>query len=205
MAIRSKGWLLAGVGAAAFALTAMSADRALAAFDSVASGTGNVCTGALGTFPNCNVSQEVEGADSPLIAKYEFDDEQGSPTFGTFVFEGPGTIFTDEIDGGEFSFSNFADNDPKVGIWNYSPDIGQDPFVTHYALKFGNNWEIYAWTGLGTGGFSDNWNLGNGLSNITFYDTGVVPLPAAAWMMIGGLGMIGGAVARNRRKARADA
>ena len=43
-------------------------------------------------------------------------------------------------------------------------------------------------------------SLGSAVSNIE-----VVPLPAAAWMMIGGLGMIGGAVARNRRKARADA
>ena len=205
MAMRTKGWLLATAGAAAFGVTALTADRAVAAFDSVASGTGNVCTGVLGTFPDCNVSSEVEGADSPLIAKYEFDDNQESSTAGTFVFEGAGTIFSDEIDGGEFSFSDFDTDDPKEGVWNYSPDLGQDPFVTHYALKFGDNWEIYSWTGVGTGGFSDNWDLSKGLSNITFYDTGVVPLPAAAWMMIGGLGVIGGAMKWRRRAGAADA
>jgi len=41
------------------------------------------------------------------------------------------------------------------------------------------------------------------LSNVQL--SSVVPLPAAAWMFIGGLGIIGGAVARNRRKAQADA
>ena len=45
----------------------------------------------------------------------------------------------------------------------------------------------------------------SGAGNVRVDDISAVPLPAAAWMMIGGLGMIGSAVARNRRKARADA
>lgn len=41
------------------------------------------------------------------------------------------------------------------------------------------------------------------LSNVQF--STVVPLPAAAWMMIGGLGLIGGAVKWRRRGAAAEA
>ncbi len=49
-----------------------------------------------------------------------------------------------------------------------------------------------------------HFDLGDGnyeTSKLTFN----TPLPAAAWMMLGGLGTIGGAVARTRRTARADA
>jgi hypothetical protein len=192
--------LLVGAAAAvAFGLTALTAPTAQAAFSLAASGSGNVCTGVTGTFPNCDVI-DAPGIDvsSPLIAKYEYVDpveDDGVP--GSFVFEGAGTQYASIIDGTEFSFSGFGE-DPTMGVWNYMPDIGEDPFVTHYGLKFGQNWQIYAWIGDGTGGFGDMWSLDQGLSNITFFDTGVVPLPAAGWMMLGGLGMIGAALRRRR-------
>ena len=207
MAMRTKGWLLATAGAAVFGLTTLTADPAQAAFveDSSAGTSGNnPCSGGDGLNPNCTVGpSELLSFETPQVAKYEFSDS------GEFELEDVGTTYDGIIDGDEFSFSAFDPQDPKSGTWTYTPDIGEDPFVAAYGIKIGGSGggttKIFAWTGEGLGGFTDGWDEEFALSSITFYNTGVVPLPAAAWMMIGGLGMIGGAVARNRRKARADA
>lgn len=92
-------------------------------------------------------------------------------------------------------------DDSNSGTFTYTG--ADDISLLNVTLKGGpNSAAVFALFGLSTGD-EFSWSSPAGISNMQF--TEVVPLPAAAWMMIGGLGMIGGAVARNRRKARADA
>ena len=72
------------------------------------------------------------------------------------------------------------------------------------AFKLGNNYAFvknvsgssltYSWT-KSSGSDGD----GAGLSNIT--EIGVIPLPAAGWLLLGGLGALGAVARRKRRKA----
>ena len=190
--------LLVGAAAAvAFGFTALTAPTAQAVFvpDELAGDVGNQsCSGGNGTNPTCTAGPGVTLTfETPQIAKYEFNQATGE-----FDLEDVGTSYVGIIDGSEFTFSGFDSGDPKSGTWTYTPDIGEDPFVTAYGLGYAGQTDLFAWAGLGTGGFSDDWTLPKALSNITFYDTGVVPLPAAGWMMLGGLGMIGAALRRRR-------
>jgi hypothetical protein len=81
-----------------------------------------------------------------------------------------------------------------------------DPGNTAFTVKGGPNYSGYikdssAFAGLGD--FSNTWSSPNGagVSHIVFYDTdAVIPLPAAAWLLLAGLGGMG-LVARRRKAA----
>jgi hypothetical protein len=145
---------------------------------------GNDCSGVLGNPPDC----ELNG--SPLIVKYNFNDD-GTPAvndpieFGNFS----------SIDGSEFKIS-FDAGGTSSGTWTYTPGAG-DPGVTGWTAKAGNSFLVFLGTGL-TGTFSTPG--GKGLSHIAFFDAAPspIPLPAAAWLLISGVGALG-VVARRRR------
>ncbi len=155
----------------------------------VLSAPGNDCSGALGTPPDC----AWDG--SPMLVKLEFSN--GSVTGGEL-----GNF--PSIDGTEFTF------DFSSGFkWTYTPDDATDPGVTAFSVKGGPTgytvWEKGSAAYLGIGDYSDTWTTWNGtiggLSHIVFYDlTTPIPLPAAAWLMLGAFGGLG-LMARRRKAA----
>ncbi|PJA60419.1 MAG: hypothetical protein CO163_03875 [Rhodobacterales bacterium CG_4_9_14_3_um_filter_71_31] len=144
---------------------------------------GNDCAGVLGTPPNC----ALNGSD--LIAKINPDGSVSE--FGLFP----------SIDGSEFTLTFSGDG--KTGTWTYAPGVG-DPGITGWTAKGGPRFTVYLGSGVpGFDGLSGSWDIQSGLSHITFFDSAstVVPLPAAAWLLLSGVA--GLAMAGRRRNAAA--
>jgi hypothetical protein len=189
-----QSWLLGAAAAVTFGLTALTAPTAQAAFvqDETFTGTDATCSGppAGNGFDSCSVT--VDGIKSPSIIKYDdFNEDTGQ--FDSFEVNSQ----FGSIDGDEFVFA-FTD-EFQIGMWTYANAAAPDPNILAYSYCGGGQCEL--WTGFGStnaSGIFDLSDIGRDISNITFYDTGVVPLPAAGWMMLGGLGMIGAALRRRR-------
>jgi hypothetical protein len=171
----------------AAAVLAFAGFASFAAADAIIeSGTGNEC--GSGGLENC------EFLGSPIIAKYNYDDQ----TFD-FLFE-QGAFAS--IDGTEFTLT--CDNDEcTTGSWTYNPGAG-DPGVVYYIVSAGNQWDAYlneapllsgAWsTPTGPGGQQA------ALSHISFFDTEIpreVAEPAS--LLLVGLGLVAAGLARRRR------
>jgi len=207
---KSKKLIVSAV-AAVLGLAAMQANSATVsrAF------AGNDCSGYFGQgFESCTIFVNDEGETielSPVIAKFESDEG--------LVLDDLNTALYPSVDGSEFSFSNTsAGNDS--GDWAYAPGV-DDPGVRYWATKSGDGflltWEV-ADADLEAGGVCDvadvyvlgcldaaliqtsgSWATeGQELSHITFYDTAVIPVPAAFWLFGSALGFLGW----SRRKAR---
>ena len=179
----------------------------------------NDCNGYFGTpdingFGGCNIRVPETGERlSPVIAKIDVDDEgvETSRDLNTGIFP--------SITGDEFTIT-YGD-DTSYGTWSYDGAEAPDPNVRYWVAKGGNGFNLF-WTvdasATMAGGacdgaiftneclaeaknvFSGEWYTpgGEGLSHLTFYDTGEVPVPAAVWLFGSGLlGLVG--VARRRQ------
>ena len=176
----------------------------------------NDCAGYFGDpdrngFQGCRIAYDGEEL-SPVIAKIDVDDSG--------MIEGVQTNYTDypSIDGSEFTVTYGMDT--TSGDWAYN-GTAPDPNVKYWTTKAGNGftlfWNVADSELVGSGAcVSDYFNLaclsaaqhvtsgswstgGPGLSHITFYNSGVVPVPAAVWLFGSGLlGLVG--VARRKRK-----
>ena len=125
------------------------------------------------------------------------------------------------VQSSQFTLTGAGDASTEAGIsgtWSYNQLVGT-PSIRFWVAKAGNDFNLFWNVADGTGFDADNYNqecleaaivsttgdwstLGQmGLSHITFYNCGpgvnVVPLPAAGWMLIVGLGAMG---AMRRRK-----
>jgi hypothetical protein len=99
--------------------------------------------------------------------------------------------------------------DSKSGTWAFTPDDALS-LVPHYmVVKAATTWLLFDLEGALAGDWSTLGILNNGgqqpgLSHLSFYNTGSdtpeIPLPAAAWLMLAGIGGLG-AVARRRKAA----
>ena len=170
---------------------------------------GNDCSGYFGQgFESCTIFVDSDGTDielSPVIAK--FDEGLSLDEANTDLFP--------SIDGSEFGFSDLGD-DNSTGTWTYTAGTN-DPGIRYWATKASNgfilSWEVDE-IALSDGGVCDvadvftldcldaaqvqtsnSWTTPDGkeLSHITFYDTAVVPVPAAVWLLgsaLGGLGFM---------------
>jgi hypothetical protein len=162
---------------------------------------GNACAGDLGTPPDC----VLEG--SPLVAKFDFDDDGNVTTFTPGVFDTiDGTEFSSDFDGGS------AETEDNTGTetWTSMASGVEDAVVTGFVAEDGSNDNAYTraqpvvvFAALEDGAEFTTLlkQVGNipVLSTISFYDTALAPIPAALPLL--GTAVAGLAWMRRRRGA----
>ena len=207
-----KSLVLKACAATALGLLMVPAQAATVSTDfERANDCAGIFSGGTG-FDSCVIS--IDGVElSPVIAKIEYDD------FGVITVVQANDTLYPSIDGTEFSVS-FDSPDTSSGSWTYN-GTAPDPNVKFWAAKSGNMFRLF-WNvddaEIAAGGAcetttfnlacmqaaqhasSGSWQTATGgnLSHISFYNSGIVPVPAAVWLFGSGLlGLVG--IARRRR------
>lgn len=212
MTVDIKHFVLSTCALTALGLLSVPANAATVSTHLAGNDCAGVFNGSQPGFKNCVIA--IDGIVlSPVIAKYEVDDAGAVTNIAINDNSYP------SIDGSEFGIS-YVDGGTSSGSWSYN-GTAPDPNVKFWSAKAGNGFNLF-WnvddSEVLDGGAcksstfnlacllaaqhttSGDWHTpGNkSLSHITFYNSGVVPVPAAVWLFGSGLlGLVG--VARRRR------
>lgn len=98
-------------------------------------------------------------------------------------------------------------NDDKSGNWSFTSDPSLTHAPSYMVVKAATTWALYSLDGALSGTWSTAGILNNGgkqpgVSHVSFYNSAApIPLPAAAWLLLTGVGALG--VVRRRRRAAA--
>jgi MYXO-CTERM domain-containing protein len=191
--------LLALLGAAALGFALVSPTPANAVTIQV-NGTfdGNDCSGVFGQgFGNCKIPANIDPAESPIIIKFDFDED---------VVEINSALFP-TIDGSEFSFSFSGAG--ETGMWEYTPGAG-DPGITFWVAKGGPSFNLFtddSGDPVTTGTWETPLNPPPddkrfGLSHLSFYDTDGGPpteTPEPGTLLLAGAALAALGMMRRRR------
>jgi len=170
-------------------------DMAAAATCSVGSGNGNNATSY--TLSEAVGAECFSGNDTNTIVD------------AFTMFGKTGWVLSEKNDGpdgdGVITFTDAPSNGDKSGDWAIDALAGLDHIVI--TLKAGSGFGAFLLDLTTANPLTGTWETGKGLSHASIYYNGVpdtsinpVPLPAAAWMLLAGLG---GLVAIARRRAAA--
>jgi hypothetical protein len=148
----------------------------------------NDCSGLFGQgFDDCTFNS------SPIVIKFGTDGEIEI-----------NSIFP-SISGSEFSFNPDLDENLSSGTWTYTPNDIDDPVLRYWVAKAADGFNLF-WDGTAdpasaTSQTSNQWWTpdGQGLSHLSFYDTGGRQVPAPSTLMLLGTALVGVAVVRRRR------
>ena len=184
-----KSWLL---GAAAFAATALTADPASAAF-TIDFGSGSSTGGG----PN-----SVYSEDGFNFTPGQIQNSANCPGTPPCLLGNQGALGSVDMtfDGGVFDLLGFSfDITGQEGTISVSGDPSgsatfTDPPGGAIAFSGGEFADVTQITFTYTGG-----------GTLRIDDVVATPLPAAAWMFLAGLGVVGGVIGRRRRAAAAAA
>lgn len=140
--------------------------------------------------------------ESPAIIKFNFDDKTDNGDGTGFELDAISSLFP-SVTGSEFAFDFEPGGEIKTAGFTYT--LGSnDPALTGIVVKGGPGndggssarWNFDSSIGLFgayTGTFDSSGIGGKGISNVTFFDSdsgndvSVVPLPASALLLLGGL------------------
>jgi hypothetical protein len=112
----------------------------------------------------------------------------------------PGEDYAD----GDFTITFDTLKDPGEytgGTWSFAANGGETLVPKYLVLKAGNEFGLWDITGFSSGTWDTTVFTKSAISHISFYDTGIVPLPAAAWLLLSGMGALGLAARRRRTDA----
>lgn len=183
----------------ALMVAGLSAVSSVASAAFVATIEGNDCAGVFGgSFPECKVPALYDPAETPIIIKFDYNDETGmfSTTINSALFP--------TISGTEFAFDFSGEG--GTGTWTYTPGV-DDPVITFFVAKGGPNFNLFsnlgdpnsdAWFTPGTPGVPNA-----GLSHLSFYDSDRGEIPEPGSLALLGIGLLGIAGLARRRKSAA--